>query len=245
MKNEHCPLTLNDVAVRRPGGFPADRLLAVLGGRSPNPLWLGELARASRADVWAVDSGVEACRAAGLAPRLLIGDFDSAPSDALEWAVGRGAVTRRYPGEKDLTDFQLTLEIWRETDGVMPIVTGCFGGRLDHLFSNLQSFAMTNPQTPRMMIDEQEGVYLLYSASLATFCFRKKPAAISLLPLTDQCSGVSIEGVRWPLSGVTLDRRLPWAVSNRLEEKKGAECAKEVKVICGEGVMGVYWCFEA
>lgn len=216
----------------------------VLGGRAPDSGWLHELTGWTSADVWAVDSGVDACMASGISPSVLIGDGDSASPEAWQWARGRGAEEIRFPRDKNLTDFQLALAHWRESPEArrkMPVVTGCFGGRFDHLFSNLQSFAGMPPRAEgrmsRCMIDEREGVFLLYSEDEAEFFFKERPLAVSLLPLSNRCGGVSIEGVRWPLKDVVLKRELPWAISN---EAAGGETVK-ISVRCGRGILGVYW----
>ena len=80
----------------------------VLGGRAPSPEFLASLARGC--ELWAVDRGVEACRAAGIAPAVLVGDRDSGSAEGWRWAAERGAATREYQSDKDLTDFQLALE---------------------------------------------------------------------------------------------------------------------------------------
>lgn len=244
MKREPSDLVFKDVTVRCPDGFPEERLLMVLGGRVPDPEWLRELARTADGEIWAVDSGVDACMAAGVLPRFLIGDLDSASPEAQGWADECGAVTRQYSSDKDLTDFQLALNLWSEnpeTSKKMPIVTGCFGGRVDHLFSNLHTFSMSEGWMPRCMADDKEGVFLLRSGGVAELRFCGKPLAISLLPLTDRCLGVSIEGVQWPLKDVVLERSLPWAISNKASA--GGNAANVV-VRCEEGILGVYWCVE-
>ncbi len=240
-------IDLGGVRISLSAPLPDEYLLMVLGGRAPAPKWFAALVRTIAADVWAVDSGADACKASGVRPCVLIGDGDSASPDAREWATRGGAVEKKYSSDKDFTDFQLALDCWREDPSAKdktPIVTGCFGGRLDHLFSNLHSFSMVKSKAKkrmsRCMIDDNEGVFLLYSAEEAEFVFEEAPLAVSLLPLSNRCAGVSIEGVRWPLERVVLERRLPWAISN---EVSGA-CDGTAKFTagCGRGILGVYWC---
>jgi thiamine pyrophosphokinase len=59
--------------------------------------------------------------------------------------------------------------------------------------------------------------------------------------MTDICSGVSIGGAKWPLEDVTLERRLPWTVSN---EPRPGEEKIFMTAECEDGVMGFYWRFE-
>lgn len=244
MERALSELDVKDVVISLSVPLAKERLLMVLGGRAPAPEWLHEFAESADMDVWAVDRGVDACMASGVVPSVLIGDRDSASPEAWQWARDKGAAEKNFSSDKDFTDFQLALDLWRddpETSRKMPVITGCFGGRLDHLFSNLQSFSAMKSRTERRMsrcmVDDQEGVFLLYSADEAEFLFREKPLAVSLLPLSDKCLGVSIEGVRWPLEDVMLERGLPWAISNETLGEKEVK----ISVRCGRGILGGYW----
>ncbi len=215
--------------------------LFVLGGRRPEPEWLVHFVRENDTTIWGVDAGITACRAAGLAPSVIVGDMDSASREDWEWARAQGAREHRYDSAKDLTDFQLALDLWEQQSALF--LTGCFGGRYDHLTSVANTLASLNKikKFPRCMIDHAEGIFFLRSCDdlKKNFLrFRKRVKAISLLPMTEVCRGVSIRGARWPLDGVTLERSYPWAVSNEL----AADVDGAVEVCCAEGTLAVYWC---
>jgi thiamine pyrophosphokinase len=217
-----------------------------LGGRLPEPAWFARLVRENEADVWAVDSGVAACRAAGVAPSAIVGDGDSAAGDDWSWALESGAREYRYDRAKDLTDFQLALGLW-EPRGAL-VITGCFGGRFDHLTSVADTLAMaekdgkeSEKNFPRCMIDHAEGIFFIRPSGgmeEVLLRFKKRVNAVSLLSMSEVCAGVSISGVRWELDDAVLTRARPWAVSNELAE----ECDGAVRVSCAEGVLAVYWC---
>ncbi|MDR3331998.1 MAG: thiamine diphosphokinase [Synergistaceae bacterium] len=225
------------------------RTLFVLGGRRPDPEWLADFAGRNSPEVWAVDSGVASCRASGFAPSVILGDRDSASPEDWEWALDLGAKEHLHPRAKDLTDFQLALDLWSggrgKNGGAVLLLSGCFGGRFDHLQSTIYTLAFHEPielkkENRRCMIDEVEGVYMLSGGESALFEFNRTPLAISLLPLTNECRGVSIAGVRWPLYRETLCRSLPWAISNELAGNKGS-----TEVSCLDGILAVYWRFGA
>ena len=58
--------------------------LFVAGGRIPNIDWFREVA--SERKIFCIDKGIELCRACNIIPNILIGDFDSAESSAVDWA---------------------------------------------------------------------------------------------------------------------------------------------------------------
>lgn len=209
----------------------------VLGGRAPSPEFLASLARGC--ELWAVDRGVEACRAAGIAPAVLVGDRDSGSAEGWRWAAERGAATREYQSDKDLTDFQLALEIFadeRKNSEKNIILTGALGGRFDHLWSLTLSFLnMTSCGVPFCMADDREGMIFVRGGERYALSFAQKPKALSLLSFSPVCRGVNLSGVHWPLADAELRYDRPYAVSNRVEGKGRAE------VSCGEGTLGVYW----
>ncbi|MDR1884867.1 MAG: thiamine diphosphokinase [Synergistaceae bacterium] len=231
-----------------PDPGPCAHTLMVSGGRRPDPKWLDDFARRNSPVVWAVDSGAGSCRAGGVVPSVVIGDMDSASGEDREWALASGAEEILFSSDKDATDFQLALGLWGEKKPLgsrLLLVSGCFGGRFDHLQSAVNTFALdarwTGPgETPRRcMIDDLEGLFFLCSKETVNIKFRRPPLAVSLLPFTDECGGVRISGVRWPLAGASLSRGQPWAVSNELEA--GRRSGGVVSVSCGEGVLAVYW----
>ena len=217
---------------------PSFKTLFLLGGRRPDSGWLNDFASRNSPEVWAVDSGVAACRAALLRPKAIIGDGDSALDEDWSWAIEEGADEFRHPKAKDLTDFQLALDLLtKKALGGFLLISGCFGGRLDHLFSIVNTSAS---YAPLCMIDDSEGLVFIRGGDEAKACFKTRPLAVSLLPLSSECRGVSISGVRWPLSGAELKRDFPWAVSNEMYADGDSF---EASVRCKEGLLGFYWSF--
>jgi thiamine pyrophosphokinase len=227
-------------------GFVSDRkTLFLLGGRAPDAEWLADLACRGRAEVWAVDSGVAACRAACLVPSEILGDRDSASPRDWEWALSKGARERRYDADKDRTDFQLALSIFEKKVGDagakrVLLVSGCFGGAFDHLLSIFDTLAYGEGDYFRCMIDDREGAFFLREGESATIEFAPAPEAVSLLPVSETCR-VGLSGVKWPLAGEKLERKYPWTVSNETLPETNVIGASPVTVICEEGQAALYW----
>ncbi|MDR3279033.1 MAG: thiamine diphosphokinase [Synergistaceae bacterium] len=230
------------------GAGEADRALFLLGGRPPDVSWMCDFVSRNSPRVWAVDRGVASCRAADVAPGELVGDRDSSTPDDWQWALSRGAHERLYDRDKDRTDFQLALSLFGDelkngthggTEPVL-ILSGCFGGALDHLVSVLDTIALYENALCRCMIDETEGVFFIYPGREATVNFSRPPEAVSLISMTDSCDGVGVSGVKWPLDGVRLERKTQWAVSNEMTQTKDGLSAK---VRCRDGILAFYWRF--
>lgn len=215
-------------------------LIMAAGGRPPQTKWLQQTVTGT-GTLWAIDRGVDACHQSGLLPHRLIGDADSADGDSWHWAEQQGVPIDRYAPAKDLTDFQLALELSRrDFEQSVLIVTGAFGGRLDHAFSLL--YSLVGDGRSGCLADEQEILLLLRGGESAEITLRAEAAdslsALSLLPLAPICRGLSLSGVRWPLEDTVLTQQLPYAVSNELLPQ-----TKKISVSLADGVVGIYFVF--
>jgi len=212
---------------------PNSAVLLVLGGRPPEINWLRETSLNFK-EIWAADSGGEICKKAGLLPECLIGDFDSICGEDKEWLTSRGVEIIKYPAEKDLTDYQLCLEIAAQRDVKNVIVTGAWGGRFDHAYSNLYSALWGLESGVRVMClaDENESLFYVYSGESIEIDFKKEPLAFSLIAL-ESSSTVSVSGAKWNLSRTRITQKHPYAISNKPENHW-------IKIDVHEGSVGVY-----
>lgn len=217
-----------------------DITMMVLGGRKPSGEWMRSLDL--HISLWAVDSGVDPCFEAGIMPDKLVGDGDSASPEAWQWALDNGVDVSKFNRDKDLTDFQIALDLLSEKDRGKEkalFITGGLSGRFDHLWATVISFLNCEKNIrPLGIADEIEGMIFLRGPEKVKIDFKRSPGAISLIPFTGESSGVSIKGVRWPLEDVCLKYGKPYSVSNRLAEGKQAEVSVQ------EGTVGVYWVWE-
>ena len=210
-------------------------LLMIGGGKAPKPEWLS-MTRFLCDGLWCIDHGADAAMDAGLVPELLIGDGDSSSDTAWKWAEDNRAEILRFNPEKDYTDTQLALDRAKGLDNnSFVILTGCFGGRLDHLYSTLFSFCHTD--ICGIMADSAELVVPLKAGDIITLEPLKKPFAISLLPISEKASGVTISGVHWPLNNATLTQAMPYAISNEIE-------GHSISVKVGDGCVALYICWQ-
>ncbi|MDD4836888.1 MAG: thiamine diphosphokinase [Dethiosulfovibrio sp.] len=231
-------LIWNDISISISGAdLPLDDLLLVSGGRAPAPEWLRSFSVGR--DVWSIDSGADHCREASVVPSMAIGDFDSISTESLNWLKSNCVIMKTYSSDKDLTDLQLSLELCsQDRNSKSVILTGCWGGRFDHVWSTVNSVVKADiyGEKVRFLGDKEEFMVLIGEGEglrISSNGAFPLPEVISLMSFTDMCKGVFIEGVRWPLSDVTLERLHPYSVSNR-------PLGSEVQVRVGSGWLGVY-----
>ena len=224
---------------------PSQEIICIGGGRTPAKAWLTQLVQQSEKGstdrpILAIDRGVNICHALKLPPVHLIGDGDSADSGAWTWAEERGTHIHAFPTEKDFTDTELALHIAAEYFArPLVILTGAFGGRLDHLMSTAAVAAHAN--IPCVLADERETLFYLHAGESLTVTCDTPPRAISLLPFTEECTGVTTRGLYWELQDACITNCASLAISNVLAHEN---TKNTFTVSIKSGVLGVYLCHK-
>ena len=206
--------------------------LVVAGGRTPDIAWLGEVVATKK--LYCADKGIEVCLQANLVPTALFGDGDSGSKEAYEKAQTLGTKVETFPVEKDDTDLQLVLQ---NLEGSDLICTGVWGGRFDHLYSNVFSLLSYKEayQAQVILADEKEAMLLVTAKEAVKISLHKKVKALSLLPLSE-VNKVTLKNVRWELQEAELKLLHPYAISNIPQGEFTFECL--------DGKIGLYLCFE-
>lgn len=225
--------------------LPSQELVCLGGGRTPTKDWLTQLFQQSEKGgtdrpILAIDRGVNICYALKLPPVHLIGDGDSASKAAWTWAETQGAQVHSFPPKKDFTDTELTLHIAAERFArPLIILTGAFGGRLDHLMSTAAVAAHADISC--VLADECETLFYLHAGESLTVTCDTPPRAISLLPFTEECTGVTTHGLYWELRDACITNRASLAISNVLAREN---TKKTFAVSIKSGVLGIYLCHK-
>jgi thiamine pyrophosphokinase len=165
----------------------------------------------------AADGGLDFLSQHHRVPRAVIGDFDSARAGSLASLKGDTSIeTVQLPTEKDDTDMTSAVKLgWSKGYRLFSIYGG-LGGRLDHTLANIQ---LLNG------IALHGGVGFLHSAqtcvtalSQARIDFAADPTSalemVSVFAASDAADDVSIEGLKYEVSGVRLHNSVPLGVSN-------------------------------
>jgi thiamine pyrophosphokinase len=157
-------------------------------------------------DVIAADGGYVLARGLGLAVDLLVGDLDSLAPELAADAEQAGTAVLRVPVAKDESDTELAaLEAVRR-GATRVTVLGAFGGpRLDHALANLWLLAHPGlAGVDVVLLDEASRAWLLTApAPDGTAVVRGLPgrvgATVSLFPLGGDVTGITTQGLRYPL----------------------------------------------
>ena len=141
-------------------------------------------------------------------PDLVLGDFDSYAG-----ALPEGVPILRYPVEKDDTDTMLAVR-WASEQGFDAVrLCCCFGGRLDHLLSNVQTlqYAVSLGMDAEAA-DENNLLRVLRPGTYTLPC--RRDWSLSLLALSETVTGLHIRGAKYEAAVVTLRRPTTLGQSN-------------------------------
>ena len=154
--------------------------------------------------------------------------------------VEHRAEVYRFPVEKDDSDTALSLRIAAQHfTRPLIILTAAFGGRLDHLFSTAAICA--HAPVPCILIDEKEALLYLRGGESISIACDEMPRAISLLPFTEECAGVTTQGLHWELTGTVISARASTTISNIISPKN---TARRFSIHLERGILGVYLCWQ-
>ena len=211
--------------------FPFKEIFVVAGGREPKAGWLKTVAKDRL--LYCADRGVNCCLQVGCVPQVLYGDCDSTSQLVYDEAQKKGTEIYRFNPAKDDTDLQLLLKNLPAGD---IITSGIWGGRFDHLYSNVYTLLGFKEKRKCQIIlaDEKEFMLLMSAGEKAELKLKKEPEAISLLPLTE-ITCVDFKGVRWELTKAELKQLYPYAISNEPVANDGS-----ITCLCYQGAVGLY-----
>jgi thiamine pyrophosphokinase len=147
----------------------------------------------------AADSGFDLARRLALTPDLLVGDLDSLQRSKELKAFPQKRI-RRYPREKNETDAEIGLRILWEMGYQHTIVAGGGGGRLDHLLGVVALFQ--RGKHPTAWYTSREQIHVVEGTQIITDCLGQ---TVSFFPLGGAATGLSSQGLKWPLDGLAWD----------------------------------------
>lgn len=174
------------------------------------------------------DGGLHHAQRWGITPHVVVADLDSAVGDVEGWCREHGVEFLRFPVEKDKTDSELAVDTALARGATALTLTGVWGGRVDHSLANLGLvYRLAQAGTQAEILTGSARLFSLCGTATLEL---EVGQVISLLPLTETCRGVTIQGVYYPLRNASLRRGSTLGVSN-------VAVAEVVEVTCAEGVL--------
>ena len=195
-------------------------IFVVTGGQVRDLAFLrSKLTELNPSKIICADSGARHLYPLGVIPDVIIGDMDSLSQEIQTYFEERGSRFIRYSEAKDETDTQLALEYACALAPEEIYVFGAFGSRIDHVMANI-SLLVTGVKRdiPITLIDEWCEVFVV---SREYVIAGEIGQTVSLLPLSDKVTGITLGGFEYPLENGVMEIGKPYGISNRLTATKG------------------------
>jgi thiamine pyrophosphokinase len=160
---------------------------------------------AGRAElVVAADGGARYALEAGVVPDLVVGDMDSL-GEALALQVERlGAALERHPARKDEMDGQLAVLAARERGATAADLLCAVGGRVGAIFAVPHILLAAERGGLSSTVVADQGRMFVIEAGSRTL--RGDPRdSVSIFPLSGPATGVTLEGMEYPLDNASLE----------------------------------------
>ncbi len=178
-----------------------------------------------------VDGGAGHLRRLGIIPDILLGDFDSADKEDINYFLEQGVPTDCFPAEKDMTDSELAIESALEKGAEEIVLVGAVGTRFDHSMSNIFLLKkLMDKQVRACIADEYNRIYMYDKAFELD---KLEGYKLSLIPVSERVTGVSTRGLKYPLVNATMTLGTSWGVSNEfVEERAGVAIGEGILLVC-------------
>ncbi|OPX42355.1 thiamine pyrophosphokinase [Ruminiclostridium hungatei] len=178
--------------------------------------------------VISVDGGAAHLRRLGIVPDMLLGDFDSAQKEDIEYFKGLGIQVAQFPAEKDMTDSELAIEKALELGANEVVFIGAVGTRFDHSMANIFLLKKLMDKKVKAYIADEHNLIYMFDKTFSLPGMESYK--LSLVPVSLTVTGVTTTGLKYPLDNATMELGTSWGVSNEF-------VAETATVTIGEGIL--------
>ena len=196
--------------------------IIVVGGHI-NDIFAKEFIEKERPELCiAADSGMNFFYRNKLTPDWIIGDFDSASSEALDYFGGQSV--------KDDTDTESAIRKAIALGAEKITLLGATGTRIDHLLGNIELLGIgLQNHIPIQIVDERNRIRMI-GAGITLEKEKQFGKFVSLIPYTNIVKGLTLTGFKYPLDHYDFKGFCSLGVSNEI-------IAESAEIAFEEGIL--------
>lgn len=158
-------------------------------------------------------------------PNVVIGDLDSIDKKIKELFISKNVEFVKFPTNKDATDTELAVDFAISQKPTEITFIGAIGNRMDHTLANISILKkLLLKGVKGKIIDEKNEIILIDKEIIL---YRGNSDFISILPVTQEVKGVTLEGLQFPLRDALITFGSSIGVSNRFVDSKASIKIKE------------------
>ena len=165
------------------------------------------------------DGGLNKAESLNIVPNIIIGDFDSVNQKTLKRYIDKNIEIIKYSSEKNYTDMELAIDYAVEKGFKDIILIGASGTRLDHTAANIILIEKYYKQAINIKIIDNNNLIQIVANNM-TIPFREN-YYVSIIPLSERIEGLTLEGFKYPLDNVIVERGSTLCISNEICENSG------------------------
>ena len=167
------------------------------------------------------DSGYDSALKAGVSVDVIIGDMDSAKSDLPD-----NVKQIRLKCEKDDTDTEACIDFLKSEGCREIVLLGALGGRTDHMLANIMLIVYAEKKGVKLTIKSDDTE--IFSVTDKAVVKGEKGDILSLIPVLSDVEGVTLKGLKYPLTDAVLETGKTVGISNEF-----TQCEAEITVKSG------------
>lgn len=196
------------------------KALIVAGGKTDENFAKEIIMQGGYEFIVAVDSGLNLFYQAGIEPDIVVGDFDSVGADVLEFYREKEHVEIcMLDPEKDDTDTEYSIrEAIRRGANKITLIGGT-GTRIDHLLGNINLLGIGLEEEVSIELVDPHNRIRMVNQSIEITKKEQFGKYLSIVPHSDKVTGVTLEGVKYPLSNYTMGGYNSLGISNEIVDE--------------------------
>ena len=196
------------------------RIVIISGGKLEEEYVRSVLAQDEYCYIIGVDKGMEFLYHHKIMPSYIVGDFDSVDKNIADYYRNETEVPiREFNPVKDASDTEIAIRLAMTLGCDEMLILGATGGRIDHLWANVQCLAIPfKAGINARILDSQNSIRLIGGETI----LKKEECYgpyFSVFPLGQEVFNFSITGAKYPLKNHTLTAYDSLCVSNRIEDE--------------------------
>lgn len=197
------------------------RIVIVSGGEIDEEYALDILKEDAFGYVIGVDRGMEFLYRQGITPNYIVGDFDSVDQTVADYYRNETNVPiREFNPVKDASDTEIAIRLAMTLGCDNMLILGATGGRIDHLWANVQCLAIPFKNgIDARILDKQNSIRLIGKRTVLKKGETYGPY-FSVFPLGQEVFNFSITGAKYPLKNHILTAYDSLCVSNQIEDEE-------------------------
>lgn len=197
------------------------RIVIISGGKLEEEYVLSVLAQEDYCYIIGVDKGMEFLYHHQIMPSYIVGDFDSVDKKIADYYRDETEVPiREFNPVKDASDTEIAIRLAMTLGCDEMLILGATGGRIDHLWANVQCLAIPfKAGIDAKILDSQNRIRLIGGETV----LKKEESYgpyFSVFPLGREIFNFSITGAKYPLKNHTLTSYDSLCVSNSIEDEQ-------------------------